>query len=459
MATRAPSRRRVGAPPTALAAAAAKPRSSDFQAGPRAPIGGRAQVLGGGDLSEQPTVGSGQLLQGPLGEQAEARDGGAGACRAGACAGRGTASGGRKVLGILVHRRGTGHRGGRWRAEQSHYDRHQRQVISAKSRSGPASPDPVQRVVVPGHAVRRIGHPGAPGRPPELHPAIAIGVAIAYVGLAVGNGGYSSELQAGATVAVWWAVAVALALGGWPRSRVPAAALGAGLCLAAFAAWTAGSIVLGQRSRWRLHRDRSRARLPRGVRPGGHRIAPSQRPSLARGRCHRARGRSPAWPSSAASSRRSPGATNSSGSSSPRPRGGSAIRSATGTASRRRWRSPRVLLVWLGGHARSAGVRAVAVGAIPLPILVVYLASSRGGVAAGVAGLAVLLALGPERARMFGGLVMGGVGGALLISLASSRHELVDAIRKLHRRRPGGSDAGLFDRGRDRRGPPAVLAR
>ena len=51
-----------------------------------------------------------------------------------------------------------------------------------------------------------------------------------------------------------------------------------------------------------------------------------------------------------------------------------------------------VLLVWLGGHARAAAVRAAAVAAIPLPILVIYLASSRGGVAAGVVGLAVLLA-------------------------------------------------------------------
>jgi hypothetical protein len=87
-----------------------------------------------------------------------------------------------------------------------------------------------------------------------------------------------------------------------------------------------------------------------------------------------------------------------------------------------------VLLVWLGAHARAAAVRAAAVGVIPLPILIIYLASSRGGVGAGLVGMAVLLALGPARARMFGGLVIGGLGGALLISLASTRHELVDAL-------------------------------
>ena len=74
------------------------------------------------------------------------------------------------------------------------------------------------------------------------YPVIVAGVAGLYVALAVANGGYSSELTAGATVGVWWAVAIALAVGGWPRSRVPWAAVGAGACLAALAAWTAISI-------------------------------------------------------------------------------------------------------------------------------------------------------------------------------------------------------------------------
>ena len=47
---------------------------------------------------------------------------------------------------------------------------------------------------------------------------------------------------------------------------------------------------------------------------------------------------------------------------------------------------------------------------------------------AGVAGLAVLLGVGPARARMFVGLAMGGVGGGLLILLASRKHELVDGL-------------------------------
>src|SRR5207247_2612549 len=87
-----------------------------------------------------------------------------------------------------------------------------------------------------------------------------------------------------------------------------------------------------------------------------------------------------------------------------------------------------VLVTWLGGHAKAAWLRSVAVAVIPLPVLVIYLASSRGGVVAAAAGLVALLALGPARARMVSGLLMGGVGGVLLASLASRKHELVDAL-------------------------------
>ena len=76
----------------------------------------------------------------------------------------------------------------------------------------------------------------------RIEPVIVVAVAVLYVALAVSNGGYSRELTAGATVAIWWAVLIAIALGGRPRSRVPAPALGAGICLAALAAWTAISI-------------------------------------------------------------------------------------------------------------------------------------------------------------------------------------------------------------------------
>lgn len=255
---------------------------------------------------------------------------------------------------------------------------------------------------------------------------IAIVVAVLYVALAVADGGYSSELIAGTTVAIWWAVVIALALGGWPRSRVPAAALGAGACLIALAAWVAISFgwasddggtfneivrVLGYLGVFVLvviASPRASARTWLGgvaiglVVVAGLALVSRFEPSFGGGKELGA-----FLPAVAGRLSYPIGYWN-----------GLAAAMAIAV----------VLLVWLGGQARAAAVRAAAVAAIPLPILVVYLASSRGGVAAGVVGLAVLLALGPARARMFGSLVIGGVGGALLISLASDRHQLVDAL-------------------------------
>jgi O-antigen ligase len=255
---------------------------------------------------------------------------------------------------------------------------------------------------------------------------IAVAVAVLYVALAIGNGGYSSELTAGATVATWWAVVIAMALGGWPRSRVPAAAVGAGVCLAALAAWMA--ISLG----WASDDGAAFVEVVRALGYLGLFVLVV---------IASPRGSARTWlgglavgitivAALALLSRFEPsfGADRKLGAFLPAAAGrlsypigywnGLAAVVAMGA----------VLLVWLGGHARNAVSRAAAVAAIPLPILVVFLTSSRGGVFAGLAGLLVLLAIGPARERMLGGLVIGGVGGALLVSLASDRHELVDAL-------------------------------
>src|SRR5436190_5343359 len=291
-------------------------------------------------------------------------------------------------------------------------------------KSSPASPKTVQRTKIP-HESRTLWHRSG-GTWSVVEPAIAIAVAVLYIALALSNGGYSSELIAGATVGVWWAVIIAMALGGWPRARVPTAALGAGACLAALAAWTAISLgwasdnggtffeivrVLGYLGVFVLvviasPRGSARAWLG-GIAIGIVVIAVLAllsrfEPSFGGGKDLGA-----FLPSAAGRLSYPIGYWNG-------------LAAAMAVAA--------VLLVWLGGQARTAVVRSAAVAVIPLPILVVYLASSRGGVAAGVIGLAVLVGLGPARARMVGGLVMGGGGGALLISLASRKHELVDAL-------------------------------
>lgn len=294
-------------------------------------------------------------------------------------------------------------------------------------RSNPASSHGAQKIATPRYAARRMWHRGGAWRPATLQPVIAVAVVAAfYIALALADGGYSREFIGGATVAVWWAVVIAMALGGWPRSRVPAVALGAGVCLASLAIWTAISIgwasdhggtfveivrALGYLGLFVLvviSSPRGSARTWLGgvalgiVIVAGLALLSRFEPSFVGNR------ELGTFLPAAASRLSYPiGYWN-----------GLAAAMAIGI----------VLLVWLGGHARAAAVRAAAVAVVPLPMLVIYLASSRGGVAAGVVGLAVLLGVGPSRARMLAGLFLGGAGGALLILLASRQHELVDAV-------------------------------
>jgi O-Antigen ligase len=284
----------------------------------------------------------------------------------------------------------------------------------------------LQKIAIPRQAARTLGDGRVARRPARFRPVIAAAVAIPYVALALGNGGYSSELTAGATVGVWWAVVISMALGGWPRSRVPTAAVGAGVCLAALASWMAISIgwasddggafvevvralgYLGLFALVVIASPRASARMWLGglalgiVAVAGLALVSRFEPSFAGGE-----NLGTFLPAAAGRLSYPIGYWN-----------GLAAVMGAGI----------VLLVWLGGHARGAWLRAAAVGAIPLPILVIYLASSRGGVLAALVGVALLLALGPGRARMSAGLLMGGVGGLLLASLASRKHELVDGL-------------------------------
>jgi len=300
---------------------------------------------------------------------------------------------------------------------------------------------------------------------------IAVVVAVLYVAVAVADGGYSIEVIAGATVAIWWAVVIALALGGWPRARVPAAAVGAGVCLAVLAAWVAIS------AGWASDDGGTFAEIVRALGYLGLFVLIVIASPRASAR---------AWLGGVALglvvvaglalvSRFEPsfGGVKHLGAFLPAVAGRLSYPIGYWNGLGAAMAIAAVLLVWWGAQARGAAVRAAAVAVIPLPILVVYLAASRGGVAAGVIGLAVLLALGPARARMFGGLVMGGVGGALLISLASRRHELVDGLGNSAAAAQGdqmlalsigvvlavGTVRFLFDEGLGRIQIPARLAR
>jgi O-Antigen ligase len=85
-----------------------------------------------------------------------------------------------------------------------------------------------------------------------------------------------------------------------------------------------------------------------------------------------------------------------------------------------------VLLGWMGVAAASRARRSIAVAAIPLPVLAIYVSTSRGGLIAAAIGLVVLLIAGPARPRIVAGLAIAGAGSAVLIAVAATRDELLD---------------------------------
>jgi hypothetical protein len=84
------------------------------------------------------------------------------------------------------------------------------------------------------------------------------------------------------------------------------------------------------------------------------------------------------------------------------------------------------LLTWLGARAAGRVGRTAAIAALPIPILGLYMTTSRGGMIAAALAVAVLVAAGPRRLRMVLGTAAGLFAGALLLALASGRNELFD---------------------------------
>jgi O-Antigen ligase len=87
-----------------------------------------------------------------------------------------------------------------------------------------------------------------------------------------------------------------------------------------------------------------------------------------------------------------------------------------------------VLLAWFGATARTLRWRTIAVALIPIPVLTIFLASSRGGYGAATVGLLVLAVFVPERVRLLGGALIGLAGGAALALIANSSPDLIDGL-------------------------------
>jgi hypothetical protein len=255
---------------------------------------------------------------------------------------------------------------------------------------------------------------------------IPIAVAMAYVLVAASGGGYSQEFRAGASILVWAAVIVGLGFGFWPSARVPRRGIACGGALLALTLWSALS------TGWASDDG---AAFAEAVRVAGYLgvfvLVVSAAPA--------ASGR--AWLSGLAlglvgaavlalGSRIQPSLFPEQDLNtllpSVRTRLSYPINYWNGLAACMALGC--VLLVWLGAHARSRAGRALAVGALPVPALALFLTSSRGGVVALAIGLAALFLVSPARARLFGGVLLGGAAAAAVIMIANSKARFVDGL-------------------------------
>ena len=96
-----------------------------------------------------------------------------------------------------------------------------------------------------------------------------------------------------------------------------------------------------------------------------------------------------------------------------------------------------VLLAWLSARAEARSSRALAVALMPIGGLVLFFTSSRGGVLAVVLGVAVLVALGPERPPLLAGVALGAAAAAGVCLLAHHQYDLAQDLRTATQRREG----------------------
>jgi len=255
--------------------------------------------------------------------------------------------------------------------------------------------------------------------------ALAVAVAVVYVVVALPDGSYAPEAIAAGTLVIWWAVIVGIAVGAWPRVGVPGPAIAAGACIAALAVLTALSLAWAN--------DDGRAFLE-VVRVAGYAgvfalvVLASPQGSARSWLLGLAIGLV-AVAALALASRFEPGLPGSDdqiGISIPSARGRLSFPIGYWNGLGACMAIAGVLLTWLGARADTRVARSLAVAALPAILLSIYLTSSRGATIAGAVGVAVLLALGPERLRMLGGLAIAAVGGGVLIALTEQRSPLVD---------------------------------
>ncbi len=258
------------------------------------------------------------------------------------------------------------------------------------------------------------------GRTPVSFRQLITGaVAAASFGLALDQGGFSAGVFSGSSLAIWWALLVASALGLGASGRPPRAVLAGAISLALLAAWSLASFA------WASDGGRVFEEVVRDLFYLGAFVLVAV--------CAR-RGEARPWLDGLAigltgvcavalASRIDPsfGTGAFPGSRLNYPIGywnGLAASAATALA----------LLAWASAAASTRGARALVTAALPLPVLTIFLPASRGGAVAAVLALAILLVLSGERGRLVASLLLAGAVSAALVLFIHGEGAFMDGV-------------------------------
>lgn len=250
----------------------------------------------------------------------------------------------------------------------------------------------------------------------------AVGGVVALV--AYDQGGYGLASRAATAIVLWWAVLLGIGLGVWPRAPLGRAAQLVVTLFAAFASWTFASIFWADDAE-RAFVEFNRATLYLAILVVA--VLASRRASLHRWADGLALG-IVAIACVSAISRLFPSTFGSQGVPTFLPNAAPRLSFPLGY-----WNGLAIfvglafpLCLGLGLRASSWRARVFALAPFPILAAVLYLTSSRGGVATACAGTIAFVAATGRRWTALGAVLAAGAGSAGAIAVLLPRHELVD---------------------------------
>ena len=261
---------------------------------------------------------------------------------------------------------------------------------------------------------------------PDVKHVIAAAVAAAGVAIAIAGGGFEPTAFAAAGLVVWVLAVVGLAVGIAPRSQTPNAAWATGAALAAFAALLALSLA------WSSDDGHGFEDVVRALAYLGTFVlvvAASKRAEARPWLAGLAIGLT-AIAAIALLARFEP-----SWFGNPDADLAQSLPAALGrlTYPIGYWNglaavtaAAIALLTWFAAASASRWWRSLAVAALPVVMLALWITDSRGGIIAAAIAIAILVAIGPARTRLLANLAVGLAGAAVLIAVAESRDQLLN---------------------------------